>query len=709
MATRRKKVTKLERLFAQQIASGMGSTMAARKIFKVKCEPYSREAQKFKDLARSPRVEAEVDKLKKQQSKEAQVDTILKTSERPDWDNLRQFAYDRLIEIRDDPTINASSRVKAIAALERLSDPARDVNLIKRWANILWRTYEAHCPCCHENFSLAQIKNQKMAKIWKEEGEKLPKPIVAMIDRRLEAIKYGEKRKVPHVKQMEALASLERHLAGMGAARAGKSFLLALFGFLYFLLPGVEIWLLARVYDDARSEIEYIEGFLKTAFHPVYHHMVTKQEDKKSGEVSLVSRWGSELRIKSGKAAGSITGRELEAILVAEPAWVDASLFEEVRARMSSRLGRILAVGTPKGYGGFIHRMTRLSQVAGGKKIKPEDRLITHGADWGKSLMVFNIDPADNPEYVSSEKEAALTELTESEYAHEFLGEMKTEEGARFPFIMDHHLRNPRKEEIEECSFVLGIDQGEKNFAACLVGWDGEKAFVTWEYFDGTNNTIRANLLKLMKEVKPRIGVAGGDDRNWQITIFDADPPISNILDELDDEKEPWPTEMTYRPKNKKDLMNWREETYMWVNALAKHGNLVFDADNADLLHDQLAQAMRKPPPEGKETKASADKGWKVNDPWRGDHVMDAFIHAMWVLYSGGLRLPEDQQKPGTTWEEAEASRDYQRAADERRELQGFDGKEIKTSNNDLFQKHFHRPRKPNFGVGLRGYYSDES
>ena len=708
--SKRKPITEEEKKFAQLLSEGTGSIAAARAVFKWTCEPDTAEAMKAKDLARCWRVKEEVKILRAARAKEARVDTILKTTSAPDWDNLRQFAYDRLVELRDDTTVNARSRFQAIAALEKLSDPAKDANLIYRWADLLWRTYEAHCPCCHKNFPLADIKNEKLGKMW-EDRDMLPaKPIREMIDRRLKAIKYGEKRKTPHPKQMEALASLERHLAGMGAARAGKSFLLGMFGFLYFLIPGVEIWLLARVYEEARSEMEYIEGFLKSAFHPVYHHMVTKQEDKKSGEISLVSRWGSELRIKSGKAAGSITGRELEAILVAEPAWVDASLFEEVRARMSSRLGRILAVGTPKGYGGFIHRMTRLSQTQAGKKIKPEDKLIAHGAEWGKSLLVFNIDPTDNPEYVSSEMDSAKEELTESEYAHEFLGEMKTEEGARFPFVQEAHLRKPRREEILNCSFVMGIDQGEKNFASCMVGWDGDQAFVISEYFDGTNNTIRANLKELMNTTKPIVRMAGGDPHNWQMTIFDADPPISNILDELDDERQPWPTDITYRPKNKKDLMNWREETYMWVNQLAKSDKLWFDADSADLLHDQVAQAMRKPPPVGKETKATADKGWIINDPWRGDHVVDAWIHAMWVLYSGGIALPEEQQEPGTPYEEAQAAQNYLREMEEQRELTGMMGNDpTVNSSRETFKKHFGRPRKNRFSTGLRGYYSDES
>jgi len=646
MAARRKNISQKEKQLAKLLAQGYNAIEAARKVFGWKCEPYTTEAMKAKDLSRSVRVKTEIGKVRAQLQKQAQVDTILTDASRPDWDNLRQFAYDRLIEIRDDPTTNVRSRWEAIKALERLSDPSKDINLIWRWVDLVWRGYMAHCPCCHKNVPLQKIHNNKLTAF--RETAELPDtpPLEGVLDRRLYILKQAEKRKDPHVGQIKALEAPERHIAGMGAARGGKSFLLGVFGYLYFLIPGVEIWLLARVYDDARSEVEYIEGFLKTLFHPVYDHVVTKLEDKKSGEIALVSRWGSELRVKSGKSAGSITGRELEAILVAEPAWVDASLFDEVRARMSSRLGRILAVGTPKGYGGFLHRLTRLlGRTREGKKIKPEDRLISNGSPWGKSMYRFNMDPRDNPEYVKSEQDAAIEELTDDEYASTFLGEMRASQGARFAFVRDEHLIQVPRDKLVECVFGVGIDQGEKNFASVIGGTDGKDIFITHEYFDNTNSTIKANMIKVNQFTPGWVSLHGGHPNSWKLTIFDADPPVANILDEMETEGREWTTDLTYRPKNKKDFMNWREETYIWINQMAQAGHLWFDMGAEDL-HQQVMECLRRPPPEGKESKATSDKGWIVNDPWRGDHVLDAFVMLMWLFYTQALELPEPLAEP---------------------------------------------------------------
>lgn len=703
-----KKISGKEKEFARLLAADEGPIRAARIVFNWKCEPNTKESQKARDLARSKRVKEEVAKLKKEQADKDQVKSIITTTSRIDWDNLRQFAFDRLTVIRDDPTVNSRARVQAINALEKLHDPAKDINLILRWLNVVWNGYVAHCPCCHTDFPLSRIKNEKLEEFREKFDLYVPELQDNHKDRVLYILSQGEKRKIPHPAQMRALNAPERHLAGTGAARAGKSALLAMFGEMYFMLPGVEIWILARVYDDARSEMEYIEQWLGTLFFPFYEHMVKREVDQKSGEVILKSRWGSELRIKSGRSKGSITARELEACLVAEPAWVEAELFEEVRARMSSRLGRIIAVGTPKGYGGFIHRMYKMAGLRGGKRVREEDRLIENGSPWIKSVRKFSMDPTDNPEYVKGELEAAKEELTEAEYRSEFMGEMYSDSDALFPHIKEEHLRNISRDEFANCVFVTGIDQGEKNFAAVIVGYDGHNIYATNEYFDDSNKTIRGNLVVLNKQIPSLIGIRGGMDDAWKLTIFDADPVVSGLLDEMEDESRPWKTEITYRPKNVKEFLNWRQETYMWINQMAMRGRLWFHPET-DLLHDQLREALIKPVQEGKESGRNlSDKGWVIKNVWRGDHVVDAFVLACWSIYQGQIEIPETYHIDKDPWAESRKAFEYNRMLSEKKDLQGW-GRPA--DPNVTFKEVFGRPRRGGSFSSLYrgGYYGDES
>lgn len=710
---RTKALTRQEQVFAYLRSENVGSITAARKAFGWRCESKSREAQRAKDLAKTKRIKRRVEELQSQHTKEAEAEGLVMEGGRKfDWSNIRQFAYDRLIEIRQDPSIPARPRFNAVQALERLSDPSKDINLIYRWIDMIWRYYVAHCPCCHSDIPMWRIKNGRLEDFRAKHELPEDEGVEGLLERRLGLIKEAEKLNAPHPGQIIALATPSRHIVGKGAARAGKSFLLAMFGLLYLMIPGVEIWILARIYDDAKSEFEYIEKFLNTMFYPVSEHMYTITHDKKTGEASIKTRWDTEIIIKSAKSKGSVTGRELEAGLVAEPAWVDGSLYEEIRARMPSRLGRIIALGTPKGFGGFIHRMIKMAGRTSttGRRMQPEERMVENGCPWITSILDYNISPLDNPTYVKAEQEAAKGELTEAEYASEFLGEMVSSEGAKFPFIKPKHLIILPREQIENCVFIEGVDQGPRNFGAITIGWDGHKLYVISEYLDQSDATTKANMLKLRSEVPVILYRAGGKSVNWRVTIFDADPPVTNILTEMESENNKWPSDTVFRPKNMPGMENWREETTMWINQLSRRDRIWFKDGDCDMIHDQLMEVLIKPAPEGKESVAGTGKGWIVPDmAWRGDHVLDAFMLACHAIRIGQVELPEISPEPGTAMMEAKRGFDYQRAVDEQRELKGWNV-EGRVNESDLFREHFGRGRAA-LGplIGGAGYFPDES
>ena len=701
----RKPLSRREKNFAKALANGTGAIKAARLFLKWKCSHGSPEAQKARDLARSPRIKEEVERIKNGEVVEAEAEMAIDQTPDFELEDLRQFAFDRLKIIAQDANTDPSARWNAIQALEKLNDPAKDINLIYRWIDVMWRYYEGHCPSCHKDFPLWKVENPKLD-AYREDNELPPSsPIEDRLERRLALLREADPVRQPHAGQVRALSAEERHLIGTGAARAGKSFVLGMFLLMYGLIPGAENWLLARIYENADKEFQYYQQFLQTLFYPVAKHMMAINVDR-TGDSSIKTRWGNITETRSGKAKGSITGHELEIIVVAEPAWVEQSLFEEVRARMSSRMGRIIAFGTPKGFGGFLNRMIKLGQRGPDGHIRnAEERLIRNGCPWNQSLAQFSMDPAENPQYVISEIEAARGELTRAEFESEFEGKMTAAEGARFPLIQGHHCQSLSKEVFEQCVYVLGIDQGPKNFGACLIGWDGKKMYVTWEFFDDTEKTIKANMLEINRGLGAVIASKGGNADNWQLTIFDADPPIQGTLLEMIEEHRPWKTDETYRPKNLKDYTNWREETMEWINSQAGRGLLLFDKD-CDLLHDQLRDALIKPPDTQKERQAGNDKGWIVKDPWRGDHVMDAFLMACFCIKEGLVRMPMTGVNPTAPFEAERMYREYQRIAEEKRELTG------KSGDSDAWRTVYGHDRHPEPRVWepqpLNPYYSDE-
>lgn len=487
----------------------------------------------------------------------------------------------------------------------------------------------------------------------------------------------------------------------------GKSHCLSMFGFMFLMIPGAETWLLAATFSDAERELNFILDRLHTAFYPVQRHMYEVILDKKTGDARITTRWGSILEVKSAKSKHSITGHELEGILVAEPGWVDADLLEEVRARMSSRLGRIIAMGSPKGFGGFLGRLVRISQRDGrsGKRLTPGSKMVENGCPWGESILQYHLKAQDNPQYVRSELEAAKKELTEAEYASEFEGRMAGDTDRKFPQIKDDHLVRISRDTVRDCQFVLGVDQGERNFGGCLLAWDGEIIRIVWEYFDNSEKTIKSNLITLNDTVPPIITLLGGQPTNWQLTIFDADPKVDYQLLELQNENRGWKTEITLRPKNQTDTINWREETCQWLNEMAREGRLLFAAERTDFLHEQLKEALI--PKMQNETDAIdlKRKRWVIHDPIRKDHVADAFLMACYTLYANMVIMPSTLPTAHSPFEEARRAAEFRRIADERRELNGS------VDENRLFRSIFGRDRfgdtTLNQTLGGRGWYDD--
>ena len=712
MPVAKKGINESEKKFCRvMMDTGCGPIVAARQAFNWKCEAGSSEAQRAKDLARSERVVKYLNTLQAKKAKQtAGTQAIIETNS-INVDQLRKFAIKELKKIRDNENKPASTRMRAMTALSKLSDPAEDVNLIFKWMDILWRFGEMHCPCCHTDTPLWKVFNEPLEKWRKDYNLPAVETPNTDLERRLIGLKFAEKRKTPHAGQMPFLEAEERHLVGVGPARSGKSWFMAVLSYLALMIPGTEQWIIARVYEDARSEQEYIVNFLKTAFYPFFDNLIKLYEDKRSQEIVILTKWGSELRIRSSKSKGSITGRALDIALIAEPAWVPDDVYEEVRARLSEKLGRILAFGTPKGEGGFLGRMlTMRGRDPVSKKIikvTASERRLDAGCDWPSSMYMMTLDAKMNPEYVKSELDTARMELTDEEYAAEFLGEARPEHGMKFHRVRDHHMRDIPREDFDSCVYLLGLDQGPKNFGGVLCGFDGSRILVGWEFFDNTMNTMKRNMVTLHNSVPNWIKSLGGAPELWNHTITDRSPDLTRDVQEMNEEGLIWPTDITTTPRNiRKFNENWRRETTEWVNNMMEADLILFDRQHCEEIFDQVKDCLNLPADQDKNDPNESGKGWVVNHPWRKDHVLDAWLSCMYAIMTGRVIKPKRYQQPGNAWEEAQAGWDYQRKMEEYKEM----GMTDKVKSSQVFKDTFGRPQQHvdlfNFPAG---HYPDES
>jgi hypothetical protein len=716
--------------FAKLIAENeMGGVEASRIAFGWRSEEGTKENNRARNLARSPRIKEEVARLKQKRLDEEKARESLRIDFGEIYKgDLREYAFKILKNIRDNSEVKSSDRFNAIKLLKKLHDPGKDVNLIYKWLDIAWRYQTAHCPACHNNFALADVKNDKLGE-WRDRAgaDAVVTNLPDKFSRQMEIIKRCDKRRTPHKGQVQILSAPERHVVGEGAARGGKSYLLALIAVMGICIPGVEVWILAETYDRASKEVEYIQNFLNSLFFPYYKQMINVVHDKRTGDFIMNTKWGSEIRVKSSKSKGSITGHALEYALCAEPGWLPADIFEELRARMSERLGRIIAIGTPKGVQGFIGRLTNMHgrDPKTGKMIrwKKEDRLIKNGAPWNISMLITRMDPKDNPEFVKSELDAARMELTDEEYSQEFEGIGVDAAGAKFGLVRDSHLKMMEPDFFERAVFLLGIDQGPKHFGACLMAYDGQDLVACWEFFNGDERvTMERNLIRLRAAVPKWINALGGDPDRWVMTITDEDPPLTGPFASMEEEGQPWPTDIVKRHRNSVKLQeNWRRENQEFVNNMARHNNLwfhLFDVPNppddespgAYLIHDQVRQCVDVAVDPDRESRSDRLKGWLVSDPFRGDHVLDAWYLAVWLICSQQVRVTRSASanKSADPWAVQKEQFAERLAAQERKEL-GMSGRRASETPQEAFQRLVNKERSGTFFGGFRGHYGDEA
>jgi hypothetical protein len=492
-----------------------------------------------------------------------------------------------------------------------------------------------------------------------------------------------------------------------------------------YLIPGVEIWIIANTYESANFEIQYLKEFIKTLFYPYHEDLIKTYESVKDGEITMISRWGSTLKIRSAKSRSTITGSELELALVAEPGWVSDNIYNHMRARILSRLGRIIAIGTPQDVGGLLDRLVRATgRDESGRMVRTnsDDRLIANGAPWNESMLVYDMNPLDNPEYVKSERKAARRELTDAEFATEFEGNVKVRDGMKFPYLADDLLAPVPATYFREAKYILGIDQGPTNFAAALVAWDGNLLVPCYEYFNDEPVTMKRKLEDLRNHMQRWLLLLGGAPNAWVLTATDRDPPLWQIFLEMKDvDHKPWPTETVERYQNRRALGdNWRRENQEFFNNMCRLGKVRFHSSDiyeelgshcysgATLLFDDLRGALDKAESPFKESGlVDRDKGWIIKNAWRGDHVADAFYLALWTVYNGQVKVDKaDQTIIHSPYEEAQRGLEYIiRASDAADE----DAHGMVNGSDKIFRDVFGRDRgRPTLGLGHNvGHYSD--
>ena len=180
------------------------------------------------------------------------------------------------------------------------------------------------------------------------------------------------------------------------------------------------------------------------------------------------SEWGSEVWCLSAHLPQGLLGEEIDWLILCEAAHIKADVFARfLRARLATRLGRLIIPSTPHGHN-WLHELYR-------KTSQLDSWLVQQHATW------------ENPLIDNSEIEQAREMLSPEAFAEQFGGEFTTRSGRVYPeFSPETHLIDDY--ELAHGQIIYrGIDFGFSNPFACVwLTHNGNQWQIIAEYVQST-------------------------------------------------------------------------------------------------------------------------------------------------------------------------------------------------------------------------------
>lgn len=257
-----------------------------------------------------------------------------------------------------------------------------------------------------------------------------------------EAIGYS-----PHIGQVRFHASDKRFKVLIAGARFGKS-LAAAKDVLPHLIAGRSTgWLVGPTYAMAQPEFQYLATDIRDRLGV---EIVQHTAGGRDGYSRVLTSWGGELLCLSADRPEGLLGHEIDWLILCEAAHIPREAFERfLRARLSTRHGRLVIATTPRGFN-WVQELYLL-----GKGDHDEWASFRH-ATW------------DNPLIAPGEIESARATLPPETFDEQYGGAFTTSAGAVYrEFEPTLHVV-PNLQAPEGAVIYRGIDPGFTNPTCCL-------------------------------------------------------------------------------------------------------------------------------------------------------------------------------------------------------------------------------------------------
>ncbi|MCR4315579.1 MAG: hypothetical protein NUW37_04425 [Planctomycetes bacterium] len=272
----------------------------------------------------------------------------------------------------------------------------------------------------------------------------------------------------PHPGQRSFHDSSARMKILVAGARFGKSLAAAREVEPYILASNTRGWIVGPTYDLGSREFQYI-------FQSLIDDQQIETNRKSFSDRSMIieTTWNSFVEVRSAHNPISLLGEELDWLILSEAAQLSQTVYERfLRARLSTRIGKLIVPSTPNGFG-WLYDMF----------IRGQDPDFPDFESWQFPTWA-------NPLVAPEEIEAARKELLPHIFDEQYGGHFTKPAGLVYPEFQESiHVREEPEEEF--CERYRAIDPGYRNpFAVVMVGrnFDG-RYHVFAEYYQRERTT----------------------------------------------------------------------------------------------------------------------------------------------------------------------------------------------------------------------------
>jgi hypothetical protein len=209
----------------------------------------------------------------------------------------------------------------------------------------------------------------------------------------------------PFPTQLEMHESTARFKALFAGARYGKSLSAAREVEPDILKPNTRGWIVGPNYDQPSKEFRYIYAdiVIKLGFKPKRE---LNARYTSPGPQSLLFPWGAEVLTKSEESPESLLGEELDWVILSEGSRLKQETYDMyLRARLGSRIGRVVVPTTPHGYN-WLYKRFYIPAMENNKDY------------WSRIVSVL-----ENKTFPPEEYERAKKELPEEIFREQYDGE----------------------------------------------------------------------------------------------------------------------------------------------------------------------------------------------------------------------------------------------------------------------------------------------